>query len=82
MKIYKDEATQLKFEEFVDKMITGNETVLIEECMDKFNNNPELTAEELEQSFLSQCTVYFELIASLNQVAEEIKTAASDSLLH
>lgn len=82
MRIYKDEATQLKFEEFVDRMITGNEVVLIEECMDKFNNNPELTAEELEQSFLSQCTVYFELIASLNKVTEEIKTAASDSLLH
>ena len=82
MKIYKDEATQLKFEEFVDRMITGNEVVLIEECMDKFNNNPELTAEELEQRFLSQCTVYFELIASLNKVTEEIKTAASDSLLH
>lgn len=81
MRIYKDEATQLKFEEFVDRMITGNEVVLIEECMQKFQDNPERTAEELEQSFYSQCSVYFELVATLTQVTEATESHLTNNLL-
>lgn len=85
MKVFKDDLVQQRFEEFLDKMLTGNEELLLQECVEKLSEDKSLTAETLEISFYSQSAEYFQALELINKITEaqnleEISTVIKETI--
>lgn len=76
MKVFKDEETQTKFDEFINKLLDGDKSeMLLQEVFEKAENlNYEYNAEEMEAGFLMSAVEVF----VLNQALEKLQSSTSN----